>query len=181
MPDICRQAPISTVFKPSPTRGRGTALAVDEVPTQAPDFIVSLSIALDSDLTANPIIALTRGAGECRMSVGSRCPRLESVRRGKPLQPTPRCREAVGTHFRGGDGFRPAGLMFRGLDLQYRGLFPIETSSTANAVPLLLQGEGLNDASRGERMLKYRAPLTPLSTLHSPLCLFGEGGPLRGG
>ena len=32
------------------------------------------------------------------MSVGSRCPRLESVRRGKPLQPTP-----------AGDGLRPAG------------------------------------------------------------------------
>ena len=36
-------------------------------------------------------------------------------------------------------------------------------------------------ASRGERVLKYQEPLTPLSTLHSPLCLFGEGGPLRGG
>ena len=32
------------------------------------------------------------------------------VRRGKPLQPTPRCREAAGNHFRGGDGLRPAGL-----------------------------------------------------------------------
>jgi hypothetical protein len=29
-----------------------------------------------SDLTANPIPALTRGAGECTVSVGSRCPRL---------------------------------------------------------------------------------------------------------
>ena len=34
-------------------RGRGTALAVDEVPTQAPDFVLSLSYAPDSDLTAN--------------------------------------------------------------------------------------------------------------------------------
>ena len=61
-------------------RGRGTALAVDEVPTQAPDFVVPLSIASDSDLTANLSPALRAGAGEGRMSVGSRCPRLESVR-----------------------------------------------------------------------------------------------------
>ena len=117
---------------------------MDEVPTQAPDFIVSLSIALDSDLTANLIDALTRGAGEDPLSVGSRCPRLESVRRGKPLQPTPRCREAVGTHFRGGDGLRPAGLMLRERGIQYREFCSFETSSTAIAVPLLLQGEGLS-------------------------------------
>ena len=61
---------------------------MDEVPTQAPDFVVPLSIALDGDLTANLSPALTRGAGDSRMSVESRCPRLESVRRGKPLQPT---------------------------------------------------------------------------------------------
>ena len=36
------------------------------------------------------------------LSVGSRCPRLESVRRGKPLQPTP-----------AGDGLRPAGARER--------------------------------------------------------------------
>ena len=71
---------------------------MDEVPTQAPDFVVSLSNALDSDLTANLSPALTRGAGGSRMSVGSSCPRLESVRRGNPLQPTP-----------AGDGLRPAG------------------------------------------------------------------------
>ena len=45
----------------------------------------------------------------------------------------------------------------------------VGTSSTANAVPLLLQGEGLNAAPRGEWVLERRAPLTPLSTLHSPL------------
>ena len=39
-----------------------------------------------------------RGAGESTVSVESLCPRLESVRRGKPLQPTP-----------AGDGLRPAG------------------------------------------------------------------------
>ena len=90
-------------------RGRGTAAAVDEVPTRAPDFVVSLSNAYDIDLTANLSPALTRGAGDCSLSVGSRCPRLESVRRGKPLQPTPRCREAAGIRLHGGDGLRPAG------------------------------------------------------------------------
>ena len=50
--------------------------AVDEVPTQAPDFGLSLSVASDSELTANLIDALTRGAGEDTVSVGSRCPRL---------------------------------------------------------------------------------------------------------
>ena len=30
----------------------------------------------------------SRGAGESSLSVESRCPRLEAVRRGKPLQPT---------------------------------------------------------------------------------------------
>ena len=75
-PDIVSLASISTALKPSPTRGRGTAAAVDEVPTQAPDFVVSLSIAFDSGITANLIDALTRGAGEGTLSVGSRCPRL---------------------------------------------------------------------------------------------------------
>ena len=67
-------------------------------PTRVPDFVVPLSITSDSDLTANQSPALTRGAGESIMSVESRCPRLESVRRGEPLQPTP-----------AGDGLRPAG------------------------------------------------------------------------
>ena len=49
----CKFRPFSRALKPSPMRGRGTALAVDEVPTRAPDFGVSLSIASDSDLTAN--------------------------------------------------------------------------------------------------------------------------------
>ena len=39
-------------------RGRGTAVAVDEVPTQAPAFVLPLSITCDSDLTANLIGAL---------------------------------------------------------------------------------------------------------------------------
>ena len=103
---------------------------MDEVPTRAPDFVFSLSIASDSDLIANLSPALMRGAGECLLSVGSRCPRLESVRRGKPLQPTPRCREAAGIRLHGGDGLRPAGLLLRRLNIQYRALASIETSST---------------------------------------------------
>ena len=100
-------------------RGRGTALAVDEVPTQAPnDAMISLSIASDSDLTANLIDALARGAGGGTVSVESRCPRLESVRRGKPLQPTPRFREAAGIRFHDGVGLRPAGLLLRKRNLQ---------------------------------------------------------------
>ena len=57
-------------------RGRGTALAVDEVPTQAPDFAVSLSIASDSDLTANLSLALRAARGEAR------CPSEAAVRAG---------------------------------------------------------------------------------------------------
>ena len=37
----------------------------------------SLSIVLDSRITANLIDALTRGAGEGTVSVGSRCPRRD--------------------------------------------------------------------------------------------------------
>ena len=62
-PDIRSLALISTAHKPSPMRGRGTAAAVDEVPTQAPDFFVSLSIAFDSGITANLIDALPRRRG----------------------------------------------------------------------------------------------------------------------
>ena len=48
-------------------RGRGTALAVDEVPTRAPDFVVSLSIASKSDLTANlsPALRAARVEAVC--------------------------------------------------------------------------------------------------------------------
>ena len=54
---------VKTASAVAPMRGRGTALAVDEVPTRTPDFVVSLSIALDSRITANPIDALTRRRG----------------------------------------------------------------------------------------------------------------------
>ena len=101
--------PNSSLLTPHCPSGKGDRFAVDEVPTRAPNFVVSLSIALDSRITANLSLALTRGAGESTVSVGSRCPRLESVRRGKPLQPTPRCREAAGIRLHGGDGLRPAG------------------------------------------------------------------------
>ena len=69
-----------------PLEGKGDRSAVDEYQTYSPSrSVFSLSIALDSDLTANLSPALTRGAGGGTLSVGSRCPRLESVRRGKPL------------------------------------------------------------------------------------------------
>ena len=59
--------PPKRALKPSPMRGRGTALAVDEVPTQAPDFVVSLSITLDSGLTANlsPALRAARVEAVC--------------------------------------------------------------------------------------------------------------------
>ena len=119
---------------------------MDEVPTQAPDFIVSLSIALDSDLTANLIDALTRGAGGGTLSVESRGPRRKFSRRGSARRGTPPTspHKASGSLLPGGDGLRPAGLMLRGRHLQYRAHVPFETSSTAIAVPLLLQGEGLS-------------------------------------
>ena len=79
-------------------RGRGTAAAVDEVPTQAPDFVGFPVHRLGQRPYRKPEPGAARGAGECTLSVESRCPRLESVRRGKPLQPTP-----------AGDGLRPAG------------------------------------------------------------------------
>ena len=70
-------APNSSALKPSPIEGKGDRSAVDEVPTQAPDSaMISLSNAYDSGITANLIDALTRGAGVCTLSVGSRCPRL---------------------------------------------------------------------------------------------------------
>ena len=44
-------------------RGRGTAVAVDEVPTQAPDFVVSLSNTCDSRITAKLSLALRAARG----------------------------------------------------------------------------------------------------------------------
>ena len=78
------------------------------------------------------------------MSVESRCPRLEWCGGVNPSNP-PHRRTAAG-----GDGLRPAGLMLRGRKLQNQASVSFETSSTANAVPLLLQGEGLNALERGQ-------------------------------
>ena len=61
---------------------------MDEVPTRTPDFVLSLSIAFDREITAKLSPALRAGAGGGTLSVESRCPRLDSVWRGKPLQPT---------------------------------------------------------------------------------------------
>ena len=57
-------------------RGRGTALAVDEVPTQAPNFSFPLSTAPDSDLTANLSPALRAAR------VNAVCPSEAAVRAG---------------------------------------------------------------------------------------------------
>ena len=71
--------------------------AVDEVPTQVPDLVVSLSIAPGSDLTANLIIALraARGNARCPSEANVRAvnfcggePRRFS-RRGLPSNPPP--------------------------------------------------------------------------------------------
>ena len=67
-------APLSTALKPAPMRGRGTALAVDEVPTRAPAFVLPLSITCDSDLTANLIGALRAAR------VNACCPSEAAVR-----------------------------------------------------------------------------------------------------
>ena len=60
-------APLSTALKPSPMRGRGTASAVDEVPTRAPAFVLSLSFTYDSGLTANlsPALRAARVEAQC--------------------------------------------------------------------------------------------------------------------
>ena len=47
---------------------------MDEVPTQAPDFVVSLSIVSDSGITANLILALRAAR------VKARCPSEATVR-----------------------------------------------------------------------------------------------------
>ena len=47
---------------------------MDEVPTRAPDFVVSLSIALESDITANLNPALRAAR------VNARCPSEAAVR-----------------------------------------------------------------------------------------------------
>ena len=102
-PDIASLASTSTALKPSLMRGRGTAVAVDEVPTQVPDFVVSLSLALESRITANLSPALRAGAGVCMLSVESRCPRRKLCGGVNPSNP-PHRRTAAG-----GDGLRPAG------------------------------------------------------------------------
>ena len=128
---------------------------MDEVPTQAPDFIVSLSIALDSDLTANLIDALTRGAGEGTVSVGSRCPRRKFRRRGSARRGTPPSspHKAPAPIPMTAMGFAPPALVKGSDDSPCQkqrtgestksGAY-VGTSSTAIAVPLPLIGEGLS-------------------------------------
>ena len=84
---------------------------MDEVPTQAPDFIVSLSIAPDSDLTANLSLALRAAR------VYAYCPSEAAVRAGNcvegfrsPRNPSNPPHKVAGARIPGGDGLRPAGL-----------------------------------------------------------------------
>ena len=65
---------VKTASAVAPTRGRGTAAVVDEVPTRAPNFVVSLSIALDSRITANLSLALRAAR------VKAQCPSEAAVR-----------------------------------------------------------------------------------------------------
>ena len=86
---------------------------MDEVPTQAPDFVVSLSIALDSELTANLIDALRAAR------VNAVCPSKAAVRAlnlcggVNPSNPPHAVARRSAPRFRGGDGLRPAGLSDR--------------------------------------------------------------------
>ena len=79
-------------------RGSGTALAVDEVPTRTPDFIVSLSNAYDSDLTANlsPALRAARVEAYCPSKAAVRA--LNLCGGVNPSNPP-----------HAGDGLRPAG------------------------------------------------------------------------
>ena len=64
-----------------PLEGKGDRSAVDEVkmrtgfPSRSVVSRISLSIALESGITAKLSLALPRGAGEDLLSVGSQCPR----------------------------------------------------------------------------------------------------------
>ena len=75
-PDIVSQAHLGPRLSLPLLRGRGTAIAVDEVPTRAPDFAFPLFIASDSDLTANLSPALRAAR------VNARCPSEAAVRAG---------------------------------------------------------------------------------------------------
>ena len=104
-------APISTVLRPSPIEGKGDRSAVDEVPTRAPDFILSLSGTSESDLTANLIDALRAAR------VNIRCPSKAAVRAGiffegfrSTRNPSKSPHKAAGIRDPGGDGLRPAGV-----------------------------------------------------------------------
>ena len=80
-------------------RGRGTTLVVDEVPTQAPDSaMISLSYALDSDLTANlsPALRAARVEAVCPSEAAVRA--LNLCGGVNPSNPP-----------HAGDGLRPAG------------------------------------------------------------------------
>ena len=96
-------------------------------------LLFSLSDAPDSDLTAklSPALRAARVKKLCPSEAAVRALNLcGGVNPSNPPHKVARIR------FPGGDGLRPAGLMLRKCNLQQWALVPIETSSTANAVPL---------------------------------------------
>ena len=74
-------------------RGGGTAPRWMRCQHRRRNLFFPLSITQKSDLTANLSPALRAGAGECSLSVGSRCPRRKLCGgvplTAEPLQPTP--------------------------------------------------------------------------------------------
>ena len=115
---------------------------MDEVPTQAPDFIVSLSIAPDSDLTANLSLALRAAR------VNAACPSEAAVR-------------AVNTE--GGVPHRAESL----LHFPTRQPAPIPMATMGFAPPALAKGSGDSPVkSKGQESQQSPAPvLAP----HPPL------------
>ena len=100
-------------------------------------LLFPLSIAFDSDLTANLSPALRAARVEAV------CPSEAAVRAGNCAEgfrstrnPSNPPHKVSGIPVPGGDGLRPAGLMIRGRYKQYRAFGLSQTSSPAAAVPL---------------------------------------------
>ena len=117
---------------------------MDEVPTQAPDFVVPLSIAFDSDLTAklSPALRAARVKAVCPSKAAVRALNLcGGVNPSNPPLPAM--------------GFAPPALVKESTHPRSDTSFYC-TSSTADAVPLPLIGEGLSTVE-WERDFQYRA------------------------
>ena len=122
---------------------------MDEVPTQAPDFIVSLSIAPDSDLTANLSLALRAAR------VYAYCPSEAAVRAGNcvegfrsPRNPSNPPHKVSGARIPGGDGLRPAG--------SYEGAHPRPPGGNASLAGLS-EGEHSPDQEVSPTFPRFKA------------------------